>query len=150
MKKLSLPFLAVCSLLLAGCASVPMASASADAEGKQFAPQPGRANIYISRGMGVGSALVFQTILDGRIAGALAPNTYQLLSVPAGQHTLIVSATENVQQTTLTVQPGRNYFVEVSVSMGWTRGHANIETVSDAEGRRQVLGSKRAAANSYQ
>lgn len=150
MKKLHLFVLALGGLLLASCASVPMASSSADAEAKQFTPQPGRASIYVTRGFGVGSALVFQTILDGRIAGALAPNTYQLLSVSPGQHTLIVSATENVQQTTLTVQPGRNYFVEVSVSMGFISGHANIQSISDTQGRSQVLSSKRAAATTYQ
>ncbi|WP_395746675.1 DUF2846 domain-containing protein [Prosthecobacter sp.] len=150
MKHLKLAAIALCSLLLANCASVPMASAAADAEGKQFSPQRGRASIYVARGLGVGSALVFQTILDGRVTGALAANTYQLLSVPPGQHTIIVTSAENVQQTTLTVQPGRNYFLEVSVSMGWVKGRANIQSISDAEGRRRVLGSQRAAANTYQ
>jgi len=150
MKKLNLFVLALSGLLLVSCASVPLASSSADAEAKQFTPQSGRASIYVTRSFGVGSAIIFQTILDGRITGALAPNTYQLLSVPPGQHTLIVTATENIQQTTMIVQPGRNYFVEVSVSMGWIKGRANIQSIADAEGRRQVLSSKRAAATTYQ
>lgn len=150
MKNLSLFTLALGSLLIASCASVPMTSASDDAEAKQFTPRPGRGSIYVTRGLGVGSALVFQTILDGRIVGALAPNTYQLLSVPPGQHTLIVTAVENMQQTTFSVQPGKNYFVEVSVSMGFINGHANIQPISDTRGRSQVLSSKRAVATTYQ
>ncbi len=150
MKTLSLFTIALGSLLLASCSTVPMSSASADSEAKQFTPPPGRANVYITRGFGVGSALVFQTILDGRIAGALSTNTYQLLSVPSGQHTLIVTATENVEQTTLNVQSGRNYFVQVSVKMGWLRGRVSIQHISETEGRSMVLSSKRAAANTYQ
>ena len=71
MKQLHLFVLALGSLLLAGCASVPMASSSADAQAKQFTPQPGRASIYVTRGFGVGSDLMWDVMGGGRLLHTL-------------------------------------------------------------------------------
>lgn len=150
MKKLNLLAIAVGYSLLVGCASVPMTTSSLDSAAKQFAPEPGKASIYINRGGGMGTAIVFQTILDGRIIGALAPHTYQLLSVTPGEHTLAVTGVENVQQQKVIAEAGKNYFFNVSVSMGWVSGHAHLDPVTQEQGRKQVLDSKRADATTYQ
>jgi uncharacterized protein DUF2846 len=127
MKKMNLFVMAVCGFLLAGCASVPMTSAPLDSQAKQFAPEAGKSSIYVYRSGIIGQALVFQVMLDGRIVGAVAPDTYQLLSVPPGDHTVAVFSPENLQQQKVTAVGGRNYFFKVTVSMGWATGHANID-----------------------
>lgn len=135
--------------VLSGCASVPMTSAALDAEGKKFVPESGKASIYVNRAGGMGTAVTVQTVLDGRIVGALAPNTYQLLSVTAGQHILSTSGLENVEQVKIDAEAGNNYFYRLSLGMGWMTPRAHIKSVDEEEGRRDVLKSKRAEAASY-
>jgi Protein of unknown function (DUF2846) len=150
MKISALLSLIACSALFVGCASVPMASATQDSAAKQFVVEPGKANIYVNRGGGIGTALVFQTVLDGRIVGSLAPNTYQLLVVSPGEHTVTLTGNENAQQQTLTAEAGKNYFFKVSVHMGWIAGRVHIEPISEEQGRAELMSSERAETTSYQ
>lgn len=148
MKKFNLLAIAVCGYLLTGCASAPMTSAALDSEGKQFTPEPGKANIYVGR-TSAGGILKFQTMLDGRPVGDLAPSTYQLLSVPPGKHTVYASSEENIQHQKVMVEAGKNYFFKVSVTMGWWSGRAFLEPVTEEEGHKLVLSLKRAEATTY-
>ena len=58
--------LIVAALLMAGCASVPMASSDQDARAKTFAVAPGKANIYVYRNEMMGAAIKMPVILDGK------------------------------------------------------------------------------------
>jgi hypothetical protein len=136
--------------LLAGCASVPMTSPTLDSEAKAFTPESGKANIYVDRGGGVGAGVEFQVVLDGRITGSLAPKTFQLLSVSPGEHTLLVQGGENLQQQKPVAEVGKNYFYRVSVHMGWAAARVHLDPMSEVEGRKAVMDSKRAEAVSYQ
>jgi hypothetical protein len=151
MKQLTPPALAVCAALLVGCASVPlpMTSGTLDAEAKQFVPEPGKASIYVNCSRGVSAGLfAFQTVLDGRGAGSLMSNTYHLLHVSPGQHTLTVAGAKQEELQRLTAEAGRNYFFRVS--LGWASDHAHHESVTEEQGRRQVLRSRRAEAKGDQ
>ena len=134
---------------LAGCASVPLAPSALDARAKTFTPDAGRANVYVNRGGGLGTALLFQTVLDGRIVGSLAPNTFQWLSVTPGEHSVTMTGAENSAQQKLTAEAGRNYYYDVSVHMGWVSGRVHIEALSEEAGRKAVLDSKLAETTSY-
>ena len=74
-----------------------MAGKESDADAKKFQPEPGKASIYMSRGMGIGVAVVVQTQLDGRVIGEAGPGTYELVSVAPGHHTVAVAGMENVE-----------------------------------------------------
>jgi hypothetical protein len=148
MKKFNPLAIAVCGYLLAGCASVPMTSASLDSEAKQFTPKPGMASIYVCR-TSAGGVLKFQTMLDGRPVGGLVSNTYQMLSVPPGKHTVYASSEENVQHHKVMAEAGKNYFFKISVTMGWGSGRALLEPVTEEEGQKLVLSSKRAETTTY-
>ena len=61
--------------MLSGCASVPMASATKDAEAKEFrVPPEGKSGLYIFRDSFVGQALNRTTHLDGELTAASAPD----------------------------------------------------------------------------
>ena len=139
-------------LLLSGCASSPMAPESLDAEAKQFAtPPPGKANIYVYReSFFFGAAVPFQAVLDGRIAGSLAANTYLLVSVPVGQHALMVTAYENSQLERITAETGRRYFFKAVAVPGLVSPRVALEPVNEQEGRRGVLGTKRGESVTYE
>ena len=151
MRRMSAIYLLVCVVLLVGCASVPMTSESLDAEGKKFIPEPGTASIYVYRGTGpIGTAVLFETILDGRVVGSLAPGTYQLLTVSPGQHTLVVHAQENVQQQKVLAEAGRTYFFRASTDIGLVSARVYLQPVDEQEGRRGVIGTRRSEATAYE
>ncbi len=154
MNKLNLLAIVIYSSLLVGCATVPMASDSLDTDAKRFTPEPNKGSIYVNRGGGIaGSALLLQAILDGRIVGSLAPNTFLSLSVPPGEHTIAVTVYNNIQQQKVAVdiqqqnvmvETGKNYFFEVSASMGWGHANVNIDSLTEKQGLKQVFSSERA------
>jgi hypothetical protein len=121
-----------------------MALASLDAEAKNFASPPGRANVYVYRNGGIGMALAFQIVLDGKIVGSVAPDTYHLIAVEPGDHAVAASSNENSKLVRFHAEAGRNYFFEVEVKMGWASGRVGLEQVDETQGRKGVQGAKRA------
>jgi hypothetical protein len=135
-------------LLLGGCvASVPMADNSADADAKKFQPEAGKASIYICRGAGIAGNLLIQTQVDGLQVGALAWNTYSLISVAPGHHVVAVSGPTNEEELPVDAVAGSNYFFQVSmIWAGPGIRHRHIEVMTDADGRQYVNGETRATA----
>jgi len=150
MNKLNVLALMVCGALLAGCASVPMASAHLDLEAKKFIPDPGKASVYVSRGVGTAWGYPVQIVLDGRIVGSLAQSTYQMLRVPPGDHIISTGGQfENVDQVKFTAEAGKDYFFDVGFGMGWAQPRVHLEQLGEEEGRKAVTGSKRAESANY-
>lgn len=140
----------VCTMMLVGCASVPMTSASLDREAKTFVPEAGKANIYVVRCGGIGTAVVVQNQLDGRVAGSLAPNTYQMMSVAPGEHVLSTGpGAENVEQVKINAEAGKNYFYKASIAMGWALPRVHLKPMEEQKGRKTVTRLKRAEAMTY-
>ena len=148
--KLVLLALIACSVLFVGCVSVPMTSAALDSEAKKFAVETDKANIYVNLTSSIDTGPMIQIVLDGRVVGSLSPNTYQLLNVSPGEHTVTVIGAENVRQQKLTVEAGKNYFLKVSAHMGWNAARVNLEPLNEEQGREEVMNSKRAETTNYQ
>jgi hypothetical protein len=73
------------SLLLVGCASVPMESADKTSAAKQFpTPSEGKAGLYLYRYGTFGAALKKDIWLDGKCVGETARNTFFYEEVEAG------------------------------------------------------------------
>jgi hypothetical protein len=131
--------------ILCGCSSVPLSSKESDSEAKEFVPAPNKANIYIFRSGYLGGSLLFQTIIDGKNVGGLAPETYQFVSVAPGEHVIAVTSQENEQQVKIEAEQGKDYFFKVSPhTIGLLFWAVGIEPVTEKEGREQVMGAKRA------
>ncbi|HTV48812.1 MAG TPA: DUF2846 domain-containing protein [Phycisphaerae bacterium] len=132
----------------AGCATVPTTDTSANAAAKTFEPELGMASVYLCRPSAViGDTLVAQTELDGQMIGALAPNTFLLVSVAPGQHTFTVVGPTNEEQTSIDAVAGNVYFFKVSITWaGPGVRHRHIEAMSDADGRNDVNAETRAVA----
>jgi hypothetical protein len=140
----------LCLLTIAfGCASVPMTDTSADTQAKQFQPTSGMASVYFVRqSNGFGDTLDEYIHVDGQSVGAVAPNTYILLNVPPGHHTITVEGPTNSEQTQLDATAGNLYFYSVSIKWaGPMIRHRHIEAMSDADGRAAVASTKRAVTN---
>jgi hypothetical protein len=125
-------------LLVTGCASVPMATADADAKAKTFvAPGAGQANVYIYRNEAMGGAIKMPLLLDSMAIGDTGPHTYAFRQVSPGKHT-IVSKTEKDVVLDLDAQAGRTYYVWQEVKMGVWAARSDLHLVDEQTGKDAV------------
>jgi uncharacterized protein YceK len=128
--------------LLSGCASVPMADATADTQAKQFsAPTKGAANLYIYRNESFGHGVKLPVLIDGSAVGDTVAYSYILKQVMPGSHT-ITSKSENDATLTLSTEAGKNYYVWQEIKMGLITARSNLSQVSEEEGKQGVMESK--------
>ena len=125
-------------LTVSGCATTPMTTATDDADAKTFTPPKGKANLYVYRGGGVGSAVAFPLTLDGRRVGTMVPSTYACLSVSPGNHSLTMDSLENAQVKTVDAKAGALYFFRVEPTIGLLVARVKLSTVDEATGKEVV------------
>lgn len=144
------------SILLAGCASVPMAGPGADAEGKRYdPPAPGYAVLYLYRNSLLGSEVAFSLADNQQPIGSLAEKTWIRVEVAPGQHVITCSAPSYApltqtpaQAATVNIGPGEIRFLEVDVWPGLPLNPRCTATeVSADKGRAGVAGGNRAVAS---
>ena len=129
-------------LFASGCASVPMAPASEDAALKTFAaPEEGMAGVYIYRNSFVGQALKKNLYLNGEFIGESANKTYFYRQVEPGEHTISTESEFSDNSFRFVAEAGLNYFIRQYIKMGVFVGGANLELVSEEEGKKGVLSS---------
>src|SRR5262249_43925138 len=103
------------------------------------------AHLYVVRtGVYFARAILFQLIVDGKSLGGIAPNTYHLLVLSPGQHTIAAVSNENQASTTLMVEAGHNYFLRIVPQWGLVTGRVGLETLDENAGREAVQAGARA------
>ena len=140
MKKFFLTSAILTSLLLSGCASVPMASDAENVKAKSF-PQPdsGHSGLYIYRDSFAGRALKKDVYLDGQCIGETADKVFFYKQVEANKtHILATESEFSPNNLSINVLPGKNYFVRQYIKMGVFVGGAGLDLVSEAEGQRVI------------
>ncbi|MBK5398060.1 DUF2846 domain-containing protein [Pseudomonas sp. TH39(2020)] len=140
-KQITFTALLVLTALTGGCASVKMADESQDVQAKTFQVTPDKANIYVYRNESMGAGVKMPVALNGKPVGQTVAKSYLMLSVPAGQQTLVSSA-ENDSELKLTAEAGKNYFVWQEVKVGFIKARNNLQVVDDKTGRAGVAESK--------
>jgi len=133
----------VASSYLAGCASVPMASIDEDKAKKEFtSPSREASGLYIYRNSNFGAALKKSVYIDGELIGETAPMTYFYRDIQPGKHELSTESEFSDNILTLDTEGGENYYVQQSIKLGVFVGGANLELVSEDEGKQGVLECK--------
>ncbi|RZM88812.1 MULTISPECIES: DUF2846 domain-containing protein [unclassified Escherichia] len=140
MNKITIAAVILSSVLLGGCASVPLASNTENETAKSFPiPENGKAGLYVYRDSFVGKALKKDVYLDGRCLGETADRVFFYQQISTSQpHTLGTESEFSPNNLTLNVTSGKNYFVRQYIKMGVFVGGAGLEQVSENEGIRVV------------
>ena len=140
MKNTKLYISIAAATLLSACASVPLESEQASNTAKQFAaPSNGKAGIYIYRTLGIGSALEKDLWIDDKCVGESAPNVFFYKEVPAGKEYKISTESEfSPNDLMLKTESGKSYFIEQYIKMGLFVGGADLELMSDREGKEDI------------
>ena len=143
------------SLMLGGCASVPMSGPAADAEGKRFDPPPaGQSALYLYRSSLPGSEVAFSLADNQQPIGSLANKTWIRVEVAPGRHVITCAAPSHApltqppaQAATVDLAPGDVRFLEVDVWPGLPLNPRCVATeVSMDRGRAAVTDGNRAMA----
>ncbi|MFC7288355.1 DUF2846 domain-containing protein [Herminiimonas glaciei] len=138
MRPKSLIFIAI-SLFLFGCAAtVPMESATKDAELKKFVPKDNLAGIYIYRSEEDAVSIKASIEIDGDYEGDLAAGTFLYKEVSPGKHT-ILSKAENKDCIELNADAGRLYYLWQDMKRGVFFARSKLSIVNEKEGQTGVL-----------
>jgi len=125
------------SLTIVGCASVPMADASKNAELKKFTAKEDVAGIYVYRNETLGAALKLDVFLDDKLLGKTAAHTYFYTEVEPGTHTL-KSTEDGPAELTIDAVAGKLYYVWQEVKMGFAAGKSKLNLVDETKGQKGV------------
>jgi hypothetical protein len=123
------------TLLVTGCASVPMASQSADSAAKAYKADSAKANVYIYRNETFGAALKMPVAIDNAAVGETASKTYIYHQLSPGKH---VITSQGKSTLSLDAKAGSNYFVWQEVKMGLVSGGSELHLVDEAKGKAGV------------
>lgn len=139
MIKLSLSAIALAALMT-GCASVPMANKTDDAKFKAFPlPDVGNAGIYVYRDSIVGSALKKDLWIDGKCLGESASGVFFYQQVKGGEdHKISTESEFSANDLIVKTDANKNYFIKQYIKAGVFVGGANLEQVSEADGKADV------------
>ena len=139
-KKVIVVVTIISSILLLGCASVPMASKEEDLALKNFPPPPsGMAGLYIYRNSFVGQSLYKDVYLDSVFIGETANQVYFYKVISPGSHYLGTESEFGDNWISFEADSGKNYFAEQYIKMGVFVGGAGIEMVDEKVGMEEVL-----------
>lgn len=128
------------SILLFGCASVPMETVQKSDMAKKFgAPSDGNAGLYIYRSGSFGGALKKDVWVDGDCIGETAPNIFFFEEVKGDQEHKISTESEfSPNDLLLQTDTGKNYFVQQYIKFGVFVGGAGLEQVDEEKGKKAV------------
>lgn len=125
---------------LTGCASVPMASKDQDSASKTFkAPPSNLSGIYIYRNSSFGGASKKRVSIDNVVIGSSAKYTFFHKLITPGEHTISTESEFGDNSIQVKTAPGKNYFFHQYIKMGAFSAGANIEAVSEEDGKEGVL-----------
>ncbi len=134
------------ALSWAAAETVPMATKGSDAEAKKFSPPAGKANVYVARGHEAKPRpYAYKVFIDGEAAGSLAPDTFLMVSVGPGKHSIYVKALGNPGTAfDIVAEAGKNYFYGTDLKAVDPVPRVDISVVViDMMGRQMIKQAKR-------
>jgi hypothetical protein len=129
--------LLIITIVLGGCASVPMGNPAQDTQAKKFTPPTDKAAIYVYRTGSFGGAYAIPVAFDGQIMGKTAVDTYFYWLVKPGRYA-IATGGETASQLEVTVEAGKNYFIWQNLMLGALLPRSTLVPVDEQAGRAAV------------
>ncbi len=137
-KKLSAGIIA--TLFFAGCSSVPLETKELSDKAKQYdAPKDGMAGLYIYRDSMLGAALKKDVWVNDECVGETAPKVFFYKEVEGGKkHKVSTESEFSPNDLFVETEAGKHYFIEQYIKMGVMVGGANLELVSEEQGKKAI------------
>jgi hypothetical protein len=143
-----------------GCKTVSEGSPEVKQQALAFAPQAGKANIYVIRPSRlVGRSLKDSVTLDLAPFGTLENDSYLFAAVSPGKHGLqgsfletgliLGEATRTGALLNFNAEAGQNYYFKIEPPI-WPGMGPGIEQIAEPEGRDRVQKSRLSAVNRFE
>lgn len=148
LKKLIISIGFLLTVLVTGCASVPMETKENDLVAKEFnKPADNQAGLYIYRNSAVGQALKKSVYLNDVLVGETANKVFFYKLISPGNYKLSTESEFSDNSINFEAEGGRNYFVEQYIKIGVFVGGANLKMIPEEEGMAAVLKCNLAVCN---
>jgi Protein of unknown function (DUF2846) len=110
-------------------------SASTDKKSRPLPTPPAdKALVYVVRPTMMGNKIQTKLAVDGKWVGVNRGNNYFFVTLDPGEHYLCSTA-ENRSVLKVTVEPGKTYFLQQKVRMGFMKATNRLELIDDSEGK---------------
>jgi hypothetical protein len=110
-------------------------SASTDKKSHPLPTPPAdKALVYVVRPTMLGNKIQTKLAIDGKWVGINRGNNYFFVTLDPGEHYLCSTA-ENRSVLKLTVEPGRTYFLQQKIRMGFMKASNRLELIDEPEGK---------------
>lgn len=129
------------AIVAASCATAPAADPQSESSAKQFTAPSDRGRLYVVRRGVVGTAVLFQVAINGRIVGSLPTRSFLAEDLTPGKYTISLFAPGNQENVDLAIQAGQTYFVNAELSKTSLATKANVKQVDQTTGQRLVAGA---------
>jgi len=142
-KKLFIISAFVSTILISGCASVPMAANNQDIVMKAFKqPRADKSGLYIFRDTFRGQGMKKTIYIDGVAYAETANKVYIYVQLSPGKHTISTETDFRNHSISFEAEGGVNYFAEQFIVMTLTQGIAGVKMVGETAGKAGVLNSE--------
>jgi hypothetical protein len=98
------------------------------------APPADKAILYVLRPSNAGSRIQTRFAVNGSWVGANYGTNYFFLALDPGEH-FLCSQAEDRSALALTVQPGKAYYLQQTVTTGMMKSRSSLDIVSDQDGQ---------------
>lgn len=148
LKKIIISVGILLTILVTGCASVPMETKENDLAAKEFnKPADNQAGLYIYRNTAMGQALKKSVYLNDVLVGEAANKVFFYKLISPGNYKLSTESEFSNNSINFEAEGGKNYFVEQYIKIGVFVGGADLRMVPEEEGMAAVLKCNLAVCN---
>jgi len=105
---------------------------------------PDKALVYVMRPASIGVLVKTWAFIDDEVLGANKASSYFFVHVDPGKRTFW-SKMENVDAVGLELEPGKAYFLQQHLRMGWTKARTKIEVLDEGKGEKVLARCKKRA-----
>lgn len=103
-------------------------------------PPADKALVYVVRPTMYGNKIQTKLAVDGKWTGANRGHNYFFFTLDPGEHYLCSKA-ENKSVMALKVEPGKTYYVEQKIKMGFMKARNKLALLSEEEGSKKLAKS---------
>lgn len=125
------------TFFMTGCVTVDMASKTESSKAKEFSlPTEGKTGVYIYRYGSLGRSFKKDIWIDGKCVGESAENVFFYIEVDGNKiHRVETESEFSPNGFDLMFESGKNYYIQQIIKMGLVVAGADIEEVTEEEGK---------------
>jgi len=135
--------IAVIATMMAGCASLPLASETLDKQAKEFKPVPDKAVVYIYRKNSriYKKAVKFPIAIDGHNLGEVKTGTFFRVELEPGVHDIWVLKSDtfsSVSRYSQKLEANQQYFLRNTMKNMTFKGHSKLTLTRADEAKNHI------------